>query len=199
MTLSLEKGANLSLTKAAPSMKKAVIGLGWLVRTSDGEDFDLDASVFLLGANGKVRSDRDFIYYNQEKSACGSVVHMGDNTTGVEGNGPIDGQVVDAESIVVDLNNVPLDIEKIVVAVTIHEALKRRQNFGQVNSAYIRIVDESNNNVVAQYDLSEDAGTETSMIFGEVYRHKGEWKIRAVEQGMRGGLLEIARNYGVKL
>jgi tellurium resistance protein TerD len=199
-TLSLEKGANLSLTKAAPNMKNAIVGLGWKVRRSDGVDYDLDASLVLLDRSGKVRSDKDFIYYNQEKSECGSIVHMGDNQEGSSESGDVNNiETKDSESVSIALNNVPLDIDKIIVAVTIHEAEKHRLNFGQIDGAYVRIIDADNKVVVAKYDLSEDAGVETSMIFCEIYRHNNEWKIKAVEQGYKSGLRELAIGYGVKL
>ena len=191
MAISLQKGGNISLSKEAPSMTKMVLGLGWDVRATDGSAFDLDASAFLLNASGKVRSDADFIFYNQAKSADGSVEHTGDNRTG-EGDG-------DDETIVVDLTRVPADVEKVAVAVTIHDAEARNQNFGQVSSAYIRCVNESNNTEVARYDLSEDASVETAMIFGEIYRHNGEWKFKAIGQGFKGGLGPLAQNYGVNI
>ena len=145
----------------------------------------------MLNASGKVRSDADFIFYNQAKSADGSVEHTGDNRTG-EGDG-------DDETIVVDLTRVPADVEKVAVAVTIHDAEARNQNFGQVSSAYIRCVNEANNTEVARYDLSEDASVETAMIFGEIYRHNGEWKFKAIGQGFKGGLGPLAQNYGVNI
>ena len=191
MAISLQKGGNISLSKEAPSMTKMVLGLGWDVRATDGSAFDLDASAFLLNASGKVRSDADFIFYNQAKSADGSVEHTGDNRTG-EGDG-------DDETIVVDLTRVPADVEKVAVAVTIHDAEARNQNFGQVSSAYIRCVNEANNTEVARYDLSEDASVETAMIFGEIYRHNGEWKFKAISQGFKGGLGPLAQNYGVNI
>ena len=191
MAISLQKGGNISLSKEAPSMTKMVLGLGWDVRATDGSAFDLDASAFLLNASGKVRSDADFIFYNQAKSADGSVEHTGDNRTG-EGDG-------DDETIVVDLTRVPADVEKVAVAVTIHDAEARNQNFGQVSSAYIRCVNEANNTEVARYDLSEDASVETAMTFGEIYRHNGEWKFKAIGQGFKGGLGPLAQNYGVNI
>ena len=189
MAISLQKGGNISLSKEAPSMTKMVLGLGWDVRATDGSAFDLDASAFLLNASGKVRSDADFIFYNQAKSADGSVEHTGDNRTG-EGDG-------DDETIVVDLTRVPADVEKVAVAVTIHDAEARNQNFGQVSSAYIRCVNESNNTEVARYDLSEDASVETAMIFGELYKNGSEWKFRAIGQGFAGGLGPLAASFGV--
>ena len=191
MSISLNKGANLSLSKEAPGLTKILIGLGWDTRSSDGQDFDLDASAFLLKDGDKVRSDADFIFYNQLKSTDGSVEHTGDNTTG-EGDG-------DDETVKVDLSKVPADIQKISVAVTIHDADSRRQNFGMVTNAFIRVVNEANNGELARYDLSEDASTNTAMIFGELYRHGEEWKFRAVGQGFDGGLGPLARNFGVNI
>ncbi|NMY38733.1 MULTISPECIES: TerD family protein [Pseudomonas] len=190
MALSLSKGGNLSLTKEAPGMTKVLVGLGWDARSTDGVDFDLDASAFLLKADGKVRADSDFIFYNQLKSVDGSVEHTGDNRTG-EGDG-------DDEAIKVDLSKVPADIDKIAFTVTIHEAETRRQSFGQVRNAFIRIVNQDSNVEVARYDLAEDASTETAMIFAELYRHGTEWKFRAVGQGFNGGLKPLAESYGLK-
>jgi tellurium resistance protein TerD len=191
MSVSLSKGGNVSLEKVAPGMVKMIIGLGWDPRATDGVDFDLDASVFLLGENGKVVDDKSFIFYNNMKSACQSVEHTGDNTTG-EGDG-------DDESIKVDLSKVPANVKKLSVAVTIHEAGSRSQNFGQVANAFIRIVDEATGTEAARYDLSEDYSTETAMIFGEVYRHDGAWKFKAIGQGFNGGLKPLAQEYGVNI
>jgi tellurium resistance protein TerD len=191
MALSLQKGGNVSLSKVEADLKKLLIGLGWDARSTDGQPFDLDASLFMLAENGSVRSDADFIFYNQAKSSDGSVEHTGDNLTG-EGDG-------DDESIKVNLPNLPANVQKLVVAVTIHDADARRQNFGQVQSAYIRIVNDDNQRELARYDLSEDASTETAMIFGEIYRHNGEWKFRAVGQGFNGGLGPLARSFGVNV
>ena len=190
MALSLSKGGNLSLTKEAPGMTKVLVGLGWDARSTDGQDFDLDASAFLLKADGKVRAESDFIFYNQLKSVDGSVEHTGDNRTG-EGDG-------DDEAIKVDLSKVPADIDRIAFTVTIHEAEARKQSFGQVRNAFIRIVNQDNNNEVARYDLAEDASTETAMIFAELYRNGTEWKFRAVGQGFKGGLKPLAESYGLK-
>ena len=190
MALSLSKGGNLSLSKEAPGMTKVLVGLGWDARSTDGQDFDLDASAFLLKADGKVRADSDFIFYNQLKSTDGSVEHTGDNRTG-EGDG-------DDEAIKVDLSKVPADIDRIAFTVTIHEAETRKQNFGQVRGAFIRIVNQDNNSEVARYDLAEDASTETAMIFAELYRNGSEWKSRAVGQGFNGGLKPLAESYGLK-
>lgn len=191
MAISLQKGGNVSLSKEAPSMSKMIIGLGWDVRATDGADFDLDGSAFLLNESGKVRSDADFIFYNQSKSADGSVEHTGDNRTG-EGEG-------DDEQIIIDLGKVPADVQKIAISVTIHDAEARGQNFGMVSSAFIRCVNADGNSEIARFDLSEDASVETAMIFGEVYRHNGEWKFKAIGQGFKGGLGPLAKNYGVNV
>lgn len=191
MPVSLAKGGNVSLTKAAPGLKAIVVGLGWDVRQTDGAPFDLDASVFLLNSGGNVRNDADFIFYNNKKSADGSVEHLGDNLTGA-GDG-------DDEGVKVNLEKVPADVEKIAVTVTIHEADARRQNFGMVSKAFVRVVNQAGNAEIARYDLSEDSSTETAMVFGEVYRNAGEWKFRAVGQGFAGGLGPLARNYGVNV
>ena len=189
MAISLQKGGNVNLSKEAPSLKKLVIGLGWDPRATDGAAFDIDGSAFMLKADGKVRSDSDFIFYNNVKSTDGSVTHGGDNTSGV-GAG-------DDEKIVVDLSMVPPDIDRIAVGVTIHEADSRRQNFGMVNKAYIRCLDANGDKEIARYDLSEDSSTETAMIFGEIYRAGAEWKFKAVGQGFAGGLGPLARSFGI--
>lgn len=191
MGVSLSKGGNVSLSKADPQMTRVLIGLGWDDRSTDGVDFDLDASAFLLSANGKVRGDNDFIFYNNLKSNCGSVEHTGDNRTG-DGDG-------DDESLKINLASIPADVEKVVFTVTIHDAEARRQNFGQVANAFIRVVNELSNIEIARYDLSEDASTETAMIFGELYRHGAEWKFRAVGQGYAGGLAAMATQYGISV
>lgn len=191
MSVSLSKGGNVSLSKEEPGLAKVLIGLGWDTRTTDGAGFDLDASAFLLTSSDKVRSDGDFIFYNNLKSADGSVEHTGDNRTG-EGDG-------DDEALTVDLARVPADVQKVAVAVTIHEGESRRQSFGMVSNAFIRVVNDATGREISRYDLAEDASTETAMIFGEVYRHNGEWKFRAVGQGYKGGLGPLARNYGVNI
>ncbi|MBK5071832.1 TerD family protein [Budviciaceae bacterium CWB-B4] len=191
MGVSLSKGGNVSLSKADPQMTRVLIGLGWDDRSTDGADFDLDASAFLLSANGKVRGDNDFIFYNNLKSNCGSVEHTGDNRTG-DGDG-------DDESLKINLASIPADVEKVVFTVTIHDAESRRQNFGQVANAFIRVVNELTNIEIARYDLSEDASTETAMVFGELYRHNGEFKFRAVGQGYAGGLAAMATQYGIQV
>jgi tellurium resistance protein TerD len=191
MSISLSKGGNVSLSKTDPNLKNVIVGLGWDARPTDGADFDLDASAFMVKDDGKVRSDSDFIFYNQMKSACGSIEHTGDNRTGA-GDG-------DDEAVIVLLDKVPVDIQRVVFCVTIHDAEMRKQNFGQVNHAYVRIVNKDSNNEVARYDLSEDASIETAMIFGEIYRHSGEWKFKAVGQGYAGGLAALAKQYGVNI
>lgn len=191
MGVSLSKGGNVSLDKVAPGLEKIAIGLGWDVRSTDGTDFDLDASLFILNADGKVRSDGDFIFYNNPKSADGAIEHTGDNRTGA-GEG-------DDEQILVDLARIPAEVARLAVSVTIHEAESRRQNFGMVNSAFIRIVNRAGDQEIARYDLSEDASTETAMIFGEIYRHNNEWKFRAVGQGYNGGLGPLAKSFGVNI
>ncbi|PCC99195.1 TerD family protein [Halopseudomonas pelagia] len=191
MALSLQKGGNLSLSKTDPGMTKTLIGLGWDPRATDGAEFDLDASAFLITASGKVRGETDFIFYNQLKSPDGSVEHTGDNRTG-EGDG-------DDEILKVDLSRVPADIDKIAFTVTIHEGQARNQNFGQVANAYIRIVNEVSGSEVVRYDLAEDASVETAMIFGELYRNNGEWKFRAVGQGYAGGLKAMANQFGINI
>ena len=189
MGVSLSKGGNVSLSKTDPGMKNVLIGLGWDVRATDGQDYDLDASVFLLAENGKVRNDLDFIFYNNLRSTDGSVEHTGDNRTG-KGDG-------DDESIKIKLDKIPADVTKIVFVVTIHDATVRRQNFGQVEGAFIRLVNDDTQLEVARYDLTEDASTETAMLFGELYRHNGEWKFRAVGQGYAGGLASVCAQYGI--
>ena len=191
MPVSLSKGGNVSLSKEAPGLSNIVIGLGWDTRSTDGSDFDLDASMFVLKEDNKVRSDSDFIFYNNKTGADGAVEHLGDNLTG-EGEG-------DDEQIKVNLNAVPQDVANLAVGVTIHEADTRRQNFGMVSNAFIRVVNGADNSEIARYDLSEDASTETAMVFGEVYRRGSEWKFKAVGQGFQGGLGPLARNYGVNV
>ncbi|MDB5868114.1 MAG: stress protein [Polaromonas sp.] len=189
MAISLQKGGNVNLSKEAPSLTKLVIGLGWDPRATDGKAFDLDGSAFLLKADGKARSDADFIFYNNLKSSDGSVAHEGDNTSGA-GDG-------DDEKLSIDLARVPAEIEKISVGVTIHEADSRKQNFGMVGKAYIRCLDANGNKEIARYDLSEDSSTETAMIFGEIYRAGAEWKFKAIGQGFAGGLAPLARSFGI--
>lgn len=191
MALTLQKGGNLSLSKTDPSLTKILVGLGWDPRVTDGAAFDLDASAFLLNADGKVRGEQDFIFYNQLRSPEGAVEHAGDSRDGL-GDG-------DDEAIKVDLTKVPADVDKIAFVVTIHEAEARRQSFGQVGKAFIRIVNSVSGVEVVRFDLAEDASTETAMIFGELYRHNGEWKFRAVGQGYAGGLKTMCNQFGLNL
>ncbi|PTX52576.1 tellurium resistance protein TerD [Gemmobacter caeni] len=191
MGLSLSKGQNLSLTKTEPGLKKVVIGLGWDPRATDGQQFDLDASACLLNDAGKVRSEADFIFYNQMKSGCGSVEHTGDNRTGA-GDG-------DDEQIKVDLSRVPADVQRIAITVTIDQADARRQSFGQVANAFVRILNEETGSEVVRFDLSEDMSTETAMIFAELYRHNGDWKFKAIGQGYAGGLRAMCHQYGINI
>jgi len=191
MAISLQKGANVSLEKIAPGISKCLVGLGWDSRSSDGADFDLDASAFMLNECGKIISDQHFIFYGALTSPCLSIEHTGDNLTG-EGEG-------DDESIKIDLATVPSNVHKIIIGVTIHDANARSQNFGQVSNAFIRVVNEKSGEEVIRYDLSEDYSTETAIIFGELYKHNNEWKFRAVGQGYAGGLHAMAVNYGVNI
>ncbi|ENV07702.1 hypothetical protein F966_03559 [Acinetobacter higginsii] len=191
MAISLNKGGNLSLSKTDPNLVRILIGLGWDERATDGAAFDLDASAFLLTATGKVRGDHDFIFYNQLKSQDSSVEHTGDNRSG-QGDG-------DDETLLVDLSKVSPEIEKIAITVTIHDAQARGQNFGQIANAFIRVVNQDTNVEVVRFDLAEDYSTETAMVFGEVYRHNGEWKFKAVGQGYAGGLAAMCQQYGIQV
>jgi tellurium resistance protein TerD len=191
VSISLAKGGNVSLTKIAPSLSKVSVGLGWDVRTTTGVDFDLDATALVCGPDGKVLDDRHFVFYNNLTSPDGSVEHTGDNLTG-EGEG-------DDEVVNVNVSAVPTTIDKIVFAVSIYEGAARGQSFGQVVNAFIRVVDATTGSELARYDLSEDASTETAMIFGELYRHGGEWKFRAIGQGYASGLAGIAKDFGVNV
>ena len=191
MSVSLTKGGNVSLSKQAPGLTAVVVGLGWDPRTTTGADFDLDASAIILDMNGRVLSDSHFVFFNNLKSPDGSVEHMGDNLTG--------GGEGDDEQIKVNLTAVPADVGKITFPVSIYEADQRQQNFGQVRNAFIRIVNQADNSEIARYDLTEDAATETAMVFGEIYRSFGEWKFRAVGQGYASGLKGIAQDFGVNV
>ncbi|WP_318211004.1 MULTISPECIES: TerD family protein [unclassified Streptomyces] len=191
MGVSLSKGGNVSLTKEAPGLTAVTVGLGWDVRTTTGTDFDLDASAILVSPEGKVRNDQDFVFFNNLKSADGSVEHTGDNLTG-EGEG-------DDEQVKVSLATVPADVAKIIFPVSIYDAENRQQSFGQVRNAFIRVVNQAGGAEIARYDLSEDASTETAMVFGELYRNGDEWKFRAVGQGYASGLRGIAQDFGVNV
>ncbi|MFE3886466.1 TerD family protein [Streptomyces lydicus] len=191
MGVSLAKGGNVSLSKEAPGLTAVTVGLGWDVRTTTGADYDLDASALLCTEAGKVVSDAHFVFYNNLTSPDGSVQHTGDNLTG-EGEG-------DDESVEVTLSTVPAEVAKIVFPVSIHDAESRGQSFGQVRNAFIRVVNQADGTELARYDLSEDASTETAMVFGELYRNGAEWKFRAVGQGYASGLAGIAADFGVNV
>ena len=191
MSVSLNKGGNVSLTKEAPNLTSVSVGLGWDVRTTTGADFDLDASALVCGADGKVLSDQHFIFFNNLKSPDGTVEHTGDNLTG-EGEG-------DDEVVNVDLSKLTPDVDKVVFPVSIYDAQNRSQSFGQVINAFIRVVDRANGTELARYDLTEDASTETAMVFGELYRNGADWKFRAVGQGYASGLAGIAKDFGVNV
>ncbi len=193
MGLTLTKGGNMSLTKAAgpAGLAKVTVGLGWDARTTDGGAFDLDSSAIVVGGNGRVISDQHFVYFNQLESGDGAVRHGGDNTTG-EGAG-------DDEQIHLDLGAMPADTDKVVIAVSIYDADTRSQSFGQVRNAYARVIDDATGTELGRYDLTEDAATETAMIFAEVYKSGAEWKFRAVGQGYSTGLAGIARDFSVNV
>ena len=192
MAVCLSKGQKVDLTKTNPGLQKLLVGLGWDTNKYDGgSDFDLDAAAFLLGGNGKTASDADFVFYGNLKHASGGVEHMGDNLTG-DGEG-------DDEQIKVNLASVPASVEKIAFTVTIYDAETRRQNFGQVSNAFIRIVDEGSNTELVRFDLGEDFSIETAVVVGELYRHNGEWKFNAVGSGFQGGLYALCQNFGVNV
>lgn len=190
MGVSLTKGGRVSLNKEAPGLKKILIGLGWDTNTSDtGAEFDLDASVFLLNTQGKVQNDRDFVFYNNLTSTDGSVIHTGDNRTGA-GDG-------DDEAIKIDLSKISSYIKEISIVVTIHEAIQRRQNFGMVRNAFVRLVNDETNQEIVRYDLEEDYSTEPGLLFGRLYFKDNEWKFTAVGTGYKDGLDGFCRQYGI--
>ena len=192
MAVSLKKGQKVDLTKGNPGLKEVLVGLGWDTNRYDGgKDFDLDASVFLLGANGKVASDDDFVFYGNLKHKSGGVEHLGDNLTGA-GEG-------DDEQIKIFLDKVPADVQKIDFTVTIYEADERKQSFGQVENAFIRVMDAANGKELIRYDLGEDFSIETAVVVGELYRHGGEWKFNAIGSGFEGGLKALGQNFGVNV
>ncbi len=192
MTINLSKGQRIDLTKTNPGLKKAIIGLGWDTnKYSGGYDFDLDASAFLVGSNGTVTDDKDFVFYNNLKGGNGSVVHTGDNRTG-EGEG-------DDEQLIIDFTKVPDHIQKVAITVTIHDAEQRAQNFGQVSNAFVRLVNEETNEEVLRYDLAEEFSIETALVVCELYKHDGEWKFNAVGSGFQGGLAALCKNYGLQV
>lgn len=190
MPINLSKGQKISLSKEAPGLTHIMVGLGWDINRYDGNaDFDLDASAFLTGANGKCTCSGDFVFYNNLEHPSGAVKHMGDNRTG-DGEG-------DDEQIFVDLSKIPANIEGIAVTVTIFDAEKRRQNFGQVSNAYCRMVNDDTGEEIIRYDLGEDFSIETAMVVGELYRHNDEWKFNAIGSGFSGGLAALCQNYGL--
>ncbi|WP_312653131.1 TerD family protein [Aminipila sp.] len=192
MAISLAKGQKVDLTKGNPGLIKLMVGLGWDTNRYDGgADFDLDAVAFMLSAQGKVTTEADFIFYGNLKHPSGAVEHMGDNLTG-EGDG-------DDEQIMVDLSKVPANVEKIAFTVTIYDAETRRQNFGQVSNAFIRIIDDTKSEELIRYDLGEDFSIETAVVVGELYKHNGEWKFNAIGSGFQGGLAALCTNYGVNV
>lgn len=189
MAISLSKGSRINLTKEAPGLSKLMLGLGWDARVTDGQDFDADVSILMLGADGKAIGEEGFVFYGAKTSGCGSVVHNGDNTTG-EGDG-------DDETVNVSLNDVPDGVAKMLVAVTIHDADVRNQNFGQIENAYVRLVNDADGSDIARYDLTEDYSTETCLIFAEVYKKDGEWRAQAKGEGFAGGLSKFLETYGL--
>ncbi|MET3808103.1 tellurium resistance protein TerD [Nakamurella sp. UYEF19] len=191
MGVSLSKGGNVSLTKAAPNLTAVTVGLGWDARATTGVDFDLDASALGLGEDHKIKNDQYFVFFNNLRSPDGSIEHLGDNLTG-GGDG-------DDEQVKVNLVAVPPEIGSVVFAVSIYEGDARQQSFGQVRNAFIRVVNQADSVELARYDLTEDASTETAMVFGELYRNGAEWKFRAIGQGYASGLAGIARDFGVNI
>ena len=192
MAVNLTKGQKVDLTKGNPSLSKIMVGLGWDTNRYDGGyDFDLDAAAFLLNSNGIVTRDADFVFYGNLKHDSGAVEHMGDNLTGA-GEG-------DDEEIMVDLEKVPASIDRIAFTVTIYDSDVRRQNFGQVDNAYIRVVDSTNGHELLRYDLGEEFSIETAIVVGEIYRYNGEWKFNAIGSGFSGGLRALCLNYGVNV
>ena len=190
MPINLSKGQKVDLTKGNAGLKSIMVGLGWDVNAFDsGTDFDLDAAAFMCGSNGKCPTEKEFVFYGNLEHGSGSVKHMGDNLTG-EGDG-------DDEQILIDLSKVPSNVEKIAFTVTIYDADQRRQNFGQVSNAYIRIVDDVTNTELIRYDLGEDFSIETAVVVGELYRHNGEWKFNAIGSGFQGGLAALCAHYGI--
>lgn len=190
MSISLAKGQKVDLTKGNPSLKNVMVGLGWDVNVYDsGVAFDLDAAAFMVGENGKCPTEKEFVFYGNLSHASGAVVHQGDNLTG-EGDG-------DDEQILVDLTKIPANVSKIAFTVTIYDCEARRQNFGQVSNAFIRIVDEETNTELIRYDLGEDFSIETAIVVGELYRHNGGWKFNAIGSGFQGGLAALCAHYGI--
>ncbi|WP_042457571.1 TerD family protein [Neobacillus dielmonensis] len=192
MGINLSKGQRIDLTKTNPGLTKVIVGLGWDTnRYQGGHDFDLDASAFLTDDNSRVINDSDFVFYNNLTDPSGAVEHTGDNRTG-EGDG-------DDEQIKIDFSKVPSHVHRIAIAVTIHEAEQRSQNFGQVSNAFVRVVDEETNREILRFDLGEDFSVETAVVVCELYRHNGDWKFNAVGSGFSGGLAALCRNFGLQV
>ncbi|WP_066287987.1 TerD family protein [Bacillus sp. FJAT-29937] len=192
MGIQLAKGQRIDLTKTNPGLTKAIIGLGWDTnKYHGGQDFDLDASAFLVDANNRCQNDLDFVFYNNLQHPSGSVVHTGDNRTG-EGDG-------DDEQLVVDFTKIPSHVHRIGITVTIHDAESRQQNFGQVSNAFVRLVDDANNQELLRFDLGEDFSIETAVVICELYRHGNDWKFSAIGSGFSGGLAALCRNYGLQV
>ncbi len=192
MPINLSKGQKVDLTKGNPGLKNIIVGLGWDVNAFDsGVDFDLDAAAFMLGDNGKCPTDKEFIFYSNLEHPSESVKHMGDNLTG-SGDG-------DDEQIKVDLSRIPSNVSKVAFTVTIYDAETRRQNFGQVSNAFIRIVDETTGQELIRYDLGEDFSIETAVVVGELYKNNNEWKFNAIGSGFQGGLAALCGHYGIEV
>jgi tellurium resistance protein TerD len=192
MSINLTKGQKINLSKECGSLSQITVGLGWDTnKYSGGYDFDLDASAFLCGANGKVRKDEDFIFYGNKDAENGSVHHTGDDRTGGSS------EEGDDEQIIVDLTKLPADVDKVAFTATIYDAVKRNQNFGQVSNAYIRLVDDASGKELVRFDLGEDFSIETAIVAAEVYRSGGDWKFNAVGAGFSGGLAALCGNYGI--
>ncbi len=192
MPINLSKGQKVDLTKGNPGLKNVMVGLGWDVNAFDsGADFDLDAAAFMVGSNGKCPTEKEFVFYGNLEHPSGAIKHMGDNRTG-DGEG-------DDEQIEVNLADIPANIEKIAFTATIYDAETRRQNFGQVSNAYIRLVNVDTNEEIIRYDLGEDFSIETAVVVGEIYRHNGEWKFNAIGSGFQGGLAALCGHYGIEV
>ncbi|WEG14625.1 TerD family protein [Pullulanibacillus sp. KACC 23026] len=191
MAVSLSKGQKVDLTKSNPGLTQLVVGLGWEANQLGGPTYDIDASAFLLGANGKVTTEQDFIFYNNREGGDGSVIYTGDNRTGM-GHG-------DNEQILIDLQKVPVHIQRIAFTITIHDADIKQQNFGQVRQAYVRVADQQIQTDLLRYELGHDFKVETAIVAAEVYRHNGEWKFAAIGSGFDGGLGALCGNFGIEV
>ncbi len=192
MPVNLQKGQKVSLTKDNPGLNNVIVGIGWDINRFDtGGDFDLDSAAFMLTDARRVSNQDDFIFFGNLTHPSGSVRHLGDNLTGA-GDG-------DDEQIRIELSKVPANISRIAFTVTIYDAEQRRQNFGQVSNAYVRIFDESNGVELLRYDLGEDFSIETAAVFGELYKNGAEWKFNAIGSGYQGGLAALCNNYGVEV